>query len=327
MEASIIGKFGFGSLDPNYPDFSVNADLSSSINLNFASFVVPFSAGDFKIVGGVAYRKLYDFNQMLEWKFDDGSSFKIDETGGVTAISPAVAFQVNEMLSFGAVVNILGGSWTSEETDFDGEVDEKFSSDFSGTSIDIGVLVKPSPTVSIGANINLPYTLTETNRDDLAGSEDVEFELDVPLFWAVGLVFRATDNLSLAVDYRNRGWSGVEYRRDGMKIEDFELYDSNSFHAGLEYLFEAGNTIIPARLGFYTLPTPASESNAEGRGDQIAYNAATAGLGVVLTNVIIDASFEYIFGSYVGDIDAGQPVDYDLSNMYITLGATLHLGN
>ena len=43
---------------------------------------------------------------------------------------------------------------------------------------------------------------------------------------------------------------------------------------------------------------------------------------------IVDGSFEYIFGSYVGDYDTNpdKNVDYSVSDFKVTLGATIHLG-
>ena len=253
--------------------------LSTPIHLNFASFVVPFQAGKINIAGGIAYRTLYDFYQTTEWSYNaDGETFtsKDEESGGVSAISPAVAVQINDMLSVGAVVNILGGSWENvEEYSWEDEKDET-NSDFSGTSIDIGVLVKPSPTFSIGANFYLPYTLTETVKGQ-NGMDDIVFDLNVPLFFAVGVMFRANDNLSLAADYRHRPWSGSEYFQDGEQwdAEDWQLQDANSFHVGMEYLIQSGKAIVPLRLGFYTLPTPATAYDyvKDDLGDQISYNA------------------------------------------------------
>ena len=319
MEASIVGKLGFGSLTPNYDMFDVEVDKASSFQLNFASFVIPFNVGDLNVVGGVAYRTVYDFTSEEKWTVDGEDLFEDNQTGGVTSISPAIGVQVNEMISVGAAVNILMGSWESKEYDSNGDLLSEANSDFSGTAIDIGVLVKPSSQVQIGANLNLPYTLTETIKN----GEDIETQLDVPLFFALGLLFRATDNFALAFDYRSRPWSSSEFSVEDQKIEGWELEDGNSIHVGLEYLAESGDTIIPLRLGFYTLPTPAVDDND----DQVAYNAATAGIGLVMGSIILDGSFEYIFGSYVGDEQNGQDVDYDYSDFRITVGATLHLGN
>jgi long-subunit fatty acid transport protein len=335
MEASIVGQLGFGSISTDYTNFDIEGSLSSSINLNFASFVVPFTAGDMSIVGGIAYRTLYNFNKDLEWTakiVGDTEEFtrKDDDSGAVTSISPALAVQINNMLSVGAVFNIIGGSWENKFKDYD-DSESEASSDFSGTSVDIGVLVKASPQVSIGGNFYMPYTLTETVKSEGSG-DDTVYDLKVPFFWAAGILFRATDNLSLALDYRSRPWSSSEYSEDGENDEDWALQDANSIHIGLEYLIQSGKAVIPVRLGFYTLPTPATEFNyvIGEDGGQITYNAITGGLGLVMGSFIIDGSIEYLFGSYIGDIDSRNGSDYNveykLSDFRVTVGATIHLG-
>ena len=91
---------------------------------------------------------------------------------------------------------------------------------------------------------------------------------------------------------------------------------------GLEYLAQAGKSVVPLRLGFYTLPTPGEDEQEE----QISFSAVTAGVGVILGTVILDASFEYIFGTWAGDEENDQFVDYSSSDFRITIGGTVHFG-
>jgi len=91
----------------------------------------------------------------------------------------------------------------------------------------------------------------------------------------------------------------------------------------LEYLAQAGNSVLPLRLGFYTLPTPGVDEND----DQISFNGITAGLGIILGKIILDGSFEYVFGSYVGDQEDSRDVDYTVSDFRVTVGGTIHFGD
>ena len=84
----------------------------------------------------------------------------------------------------------------------------------------------------------------------------------------------------------------------------------------------SGKSIVPLRIGFYTLPTPGVDEND----DQIKFSGITAGIGVILGTVILDGSFEYIFGSYVGDTEDDHDVDYTVSDFRITGGGTVHFG-
>jgi long-subunit fatty acid transport protein len=278
-------------------------------------------------------------------KFDDGSTFDWtdDEEGGINAITPALAIQLSDIISFGAAVNILMGSYTYKYSDSDDEHSET-NVDYSGLNIDLSTLIKPTPQFAIGANFSLPHTVTFDAKDDF---DTWITERKVPLFFSIGAAIRATDNFTIAADYRNRPWSssevekytenGEEYTDPEVLAEFFSEYpDANSFHVGLEYLIEAGKNFVPVRLGFYTLPTTSREAATEEQDDQdilpdqISYNAITAGVGIVMNTVIIDASYEYIFGTYVGfyeDVDAAErAVDYSLSDSKITIGVSVHLG-
>jgi long-subunit fatty acid transport protein len=324
-EASIVARFGFGSLSADYQDVNVDVTTGSSFQLNFASLVFPFAVGDLNVVGGVAYRRVLDFTQDYEIKAElmgVEAYNKTENTGGLDAITPALGVQFNEMISAGAAVNIYTGSteYMSESKDpFDEPITNEYNEEYSGVGIDIGVLVKPSPTVQIGANFNLPQTITIKEMNGF----EFEYELKVPFFFSVGAAIRASDNLTIAADYRGRNWSSAEIEVEGAD-EAFEFTDqnANSVHVGLEYLAEAGKNVMPLRLGFYTIPTPGVDEND----DQVTFSAVTAGLGVIMGTIILDGSFEYVFGSFVGDTEDSRDVDYSVSDFRVTIGGTIHFG-
>lgn len=310
MEASVIARFGFGSFSYEGWDEAPAVEYDSKFQLNFASFVFPFNIGKFNVVGGVAYRTIYDFNQELTWKWDAGDVISGRE-GGVNAISPSVGFQLNDMFSFGATMNIYMGSlkiYYSDKRPTGSDIDYG-PFDFSGTSFDIGVMLRPSSRFSIGANLNLPNKLKNKYEDN-------EDELDVPFFFSVGGAFRATDQLLIALDYLSRPWSKSEDYKDEINNE---IYDLNSFHVGLEYLLTGGNSVIPIRLGYYTNPLfGTTDMNDE----QVVDNVFTAGLGLVMKNFIIDGAIEYEPSTLkiTDDISSNQ------SLFRVTIGATIHFG-
>ena len=73
MEASLVGGLGFGSLSTDYSEIEYNYERGSKFQINFASFVVPFTAGGYNIVGGVAYRRIYDFTEKRTTKLSVAS--------------------------------------------------------------------------------------------------------------------------------------------------------------------------------------------------------------------------------------------------------------
>jgi long-subunit fatty acid transport protein len=323
-EASVVARFGFGSLNADYQDVNVDVTTGSSFQLNFASLAFPFTVGKLNVVGGVAYRRVLDFTQNFEISAEEGgmeATTTTDNKGGIDAISPSVGIQLSDMISAGATVNIYTGStdFMTETSGLLGDNKYESSEEYSGVGIDIGVLVKPSPQFQIGANLNLPQSLTITEKDEM----DFEYTLNIPFFFSIGAAIRASDNLTIAADYRGRNWANAKLE---FEDEEYEFTDqsANSFHIGMEYLAQAGKSVVPLRIGFYTLPTPSTDYND----DQITFSAITAGAGVILGSVILDGSFEYVFGSYVGaeDFVTGNDVDYSVSDFRITIGGTIHFG-
>ncbi len=162
MEASVVGRLGAGngSVD-GFSDIGINkwdVDVVSKFQLNFLSFVVPFSVGDFNVVGGVAIRRLYDFNSEVTQTIETDGMFlsyfdnviKDNVNGGINAIAPAIGVQINDMFSVGITANILTGTETGDGTDkVDGFMDNEYDYEieYSGTALDIGILFKPTDNV------------------------------------------------------------------------------------------------------------------------------------------------------------------------------------
>jgi long-chain fatty acid transport protein len=354
MEASAIGRLSLGGQSTDFKTLTYDIERNSSFQLNFASIVVPFSAGDYNIVGGVAYRNIYDFTQVNENNatYEDGSTdnWTNDENGGIYAITPALAVQLSDIISLGVAVNILMGDYSYDYKTSWGDMEET-TVDYSGLNVDLSTLIKPTPQISIGANFSLPHTVTfDTKSKGITDGINFDTkwvtERKVPLFFSIGVAIKATDNFTIAADYRNRPWSKSEvekYTQDGVEWENPNQYfneypNANSIHLGLEYLLEAGKNFVPLRVGYYTLPTTSKAfSGFDNEGDpiydgsQILYSGVTAGLGIVMNTVIIDASYEYVFGSYVGWQETYQGsdrfVDYTYSDNRITLGLSVHIGN
>ena len=158
--------------------------------------------------------------------------------GGINAISPSIGVQLNEMFSVGMTVNILTGNEEFEgDEKTDGVIDfgseYMFDQDFSGTAIDIGVLVKPTDQFSIGATFNLPHTRTVEQHFDTFDRDP--FDLDAPMFYNIGAAFRATDQLLFAFDYHGRPVENVEWENPftGVTENPLEDYNFSSIHFGV----------------------------------------------------------------------------------------------
>ncbi len=315
MEATVVGRFSAGSYDITNsfggasPDISTNAKFQ----LNFASFIIPFTVGNFNIVGGIAYRNIYDFNETLNMAFPEGDVER-KQVGSVNAITPSIAIQLSNSFSVGVAYNYNFGKYQYSEN---GDLDEYTDSRYSGSSFDIGVLFRPNSKFSIGGNMNMPNTLKESYES----FEDYEEETKIPFFWSVGAAFKATDQFTISFDYHARPWSNSE------DFESEELAtDLNSYHVGLEYMIVTQSVVIPLRGGFYTKPLFVWDKD----NNQVTDNVFTLGVGVMVGDFIVDAAFEFESSSY-----DGYYTDYngysvlaaiEKNTVRTTLGATFHFG-
>ena len=311
------------------------------------------------MVGGLAYRRLYDFTKDWTVTIDEdvylpdyGESVRvfyediIDNSGGINAISPAFSAQLNDMFSVGATLNILMGgtdyseSYTSriefmDQVLADEQDESSYSESYSGTSAELGAMVKPNDKVSIGACFKLPYTVSIEEDID---SETYTTEAQIPFMFDIGLGVRPSDNVLLAFDYHHRPLSNLVIKPESG--EEFKPYskddnpdlkddlNGSSIHGGLEYLAQTGESVIPLRLGVFTYPTASIDVNNE----QIKYLGLSAGMGLVLDKIVLDGSFEWIIGSFIGDTEEDEfgnesDVTYTYNEFRITIGAVLHLGN
>jgi len=328
MEASVTGRLGVGSVTLDdykingYDDDSPNTELRSNFQLNFLSFAIPFSVGQFNIVGGIAFRRVYDFN-FEETRQVEVNKFTEKYTGGINAFTPAIGIKFNQIISAGLALNIYTGShkYSYINADYPQYNSEYNEVTFFGASIDYGIIISPFPMLSIGANLNLPYDLTIS-----VYKEDLELDVDVPFFYSIGAVIRATDQLQFAVDYHSRSWSNSTYLEDE---DNPDIFDLNSIHLGMEYLIMAGKVVIPIRAGFYT--NPIMGSLAEFEGNQAVNKVLTFGTGIALNRFVFDAAFELENSSIYTEETRGSESDlYSFqkkSNFFrMTLGATVHFG-
>ncbi len=309
MEASAITRFGFGNITFDGWDDAPGIDLKSRFQINFLSFAMPFKIGSMTIVGGIAYRTLYDFNSEIIYKYDMGNiTSKTD--GAVGALTPAVGIKINDMISVGAALNIYTGSSKSSYTDETNSANdwEGTEETYSGGGLDIGFLVIASDRFTVGGNFNLPNTL----KYESDGSSD---QLAIPLFYSIGIGYRATDQLLIAVDYKSHDWSKSD---DFKEASEPDIYKLNSFHLGLEYLLMNGNAVIPLRIGFYTNPLFGTEDKDN---NQIVDNVLTLGAGLIMNKIIIDGAFEMEPTTIKYDL-----YDYKENFFRVTIGATIHFG-
>jgi len=267
-ELSVVGSYNgiyetFSARDHNEVDSSHD---DHNFDLNYLSFAYPFMIPrvNRNVSIAVNYQRKYDFSRDFDLDyavstttgqgipFTGYTTMDFDQTGGLSAITPAVAVQVTPTFSVGASVNIWHSSFLSDNTwrqriRTDGTYEfgplvqevtaistEKYK-DFSGENVVAGVLWNVTPKWSLAARYDSGFTgdaryrrvdtriqdgttmPTVTTRE----SRDVRFPSSV----AVGTAYHPNDRLTLSFDItRTDNWKDFFYETaDGQR---FSLIDA-----------------------------------------------------------------------------------------------------
>lgn len=287
-EASAVGLFNISKYtetwdyrdgtDPSW-NYDGEDELSTHhIAPNFFSLVLPIKMGERNIAFAVAYQRMVDFGSV---ESDTGTGYEgeIKYTGGIDAITPAIAIQIIPQLSVGLAGNILvNGATYTEEYTYDANSSYYYnyeeSMDFSGFNMNAGVLATLNKYLSIGASFRFPFTMSRTGEWEESwnnflgtGSDDGEYldpdrEWTMPMMIGTGIALKPTENLTLAFDFEHRGYGSTEftsYWEDLSGVEHDTTYNAgwmsiNQFRVGMEYLFVGQSAVFPVRLGFKTNP-------------------------------------------------------------------------
>ncbi len=324
-QAAVVGRFGKSSTDiSGFHEFGIDSwDISTDIysQINYVGLTYPLNFRKVKTTVGIAYRRIHDFsrNEVNTLKgsiFGDPTGELITNNtsgGGVGAFALSGGFKLHKMLSLGTTLNLYTGSENSYttytlngETKFDKST--SYKNDYNGFGIDFGVLLKPLDNLTIGANINLPHSLE-------AKGDSITKNLDIPIFYTIGIAFTATKNLIFAFDYRPQPLAKIK-----IDNEDSNADDIYSLHFGLEYKMAGGKKRYPLRFGYYMN----SESNDALNADEVY----TAGLSFPFQNFSLDFGFEYAVTNYtVEDEINGNAYkgNYSSNDYRLTLGFAFDL--
>ena len=332
-EASAVGLFNMKTFNNewSYNDPTIPYDTAateenkvSHIAPNFFSLAVPFKAADRNLVLAVAYNRMIDFGEaqsedtlIAGIKYE--SSYK--QTGGIDAISPAIAFQLTPKLALGFTGNIIvnGSTYKEEETGTDGySYDYEETMDFSGFNMHMGMLAQISKQFTVGLAYRMPFEMTRKSEWEwsetipgvgtTSGSgEDVyEQKWTMPWMLGVGAAFRPSDNMTLAFDYEHRAYNSSEWTYGPISDENF-WNNVNQFRVGMEYLFIGSTAVFPVRLGFRTNP---QVYFAEERFTDASWNDTVDSTG--MNGMVFTGGFGMKFGKIWFDLAA----EYGITTVY-----------
>jgi hypothetical protein len=274
MEASIVTRLISQDIEAG-----TSSTKASNFSLNFASFVYPMKIGNNNVVFALAFQRQLDMNQTI----DIPTIFKVELTGGVNTITPAVAVRLSPVISVGAAANIWTGSYTFKFTDYSSPANSS-SSDISlsgfnvvvGCMADLSALPKPIP-MKIGVSLKTPFGL----KSESGGTSGTD---DMPLMLGLGASYQVNDNLLFAADFETRAY------KKPISESDKSL---NQIRLGGEYLIISQSGVIPIRVGFHTTPTVMADQDAAGNptGNQVSGTGFSVGSGYITGKFAFDVSY------------------------------------
>lgn len=339
-EASAVGVFNMTKYTESWTWTSTSGNLEGEdensahhIAPNFFSLVLPIKMSARNLAFAIAYQRMVDFGEVTSDTGTLGSGHYEQEnkfTGGIDAISPALAIQIFPQFSIGVAGNILvrGAKLTQERT-YDNSAyyyNYEETMNFRGFNINAGVLANLNKNFSMGASLRLPFTMTRTgeweesyNLISGSGSSSGEFldpqrEWTMPMMIGVGLAVRPNENLTLGFDFEHRGYSGTDYTYHATGFDttyNAGWMNTNQFRVGMEYLFVGPKAVFPIRLGFKTNPLIEPEETwTETATGWTADSSVTTGLaftggfGIKMGKLWLDLAYE------LGTINAKYAENY-----------------
>ncbi|MBK8594504.1 MAG: hypothetical protein IPP07_12620 [Holophagales bacterium] len=291
---------------------------------NFASVTVPFELFSKRFALELSTQRLVDFTYEGTRQFEEVDAagnplFLLEQSsfqsGSIRLYSGSVAFQPTERTLLGVTVNRWDGDWemastNSEQSVVAGSERETFtysqSNRLTGWNVDLGLLLT-YPAFNVGVRYRTPFdadyefdAALETNiQTPLNPLPPTATKLHWPGTLNVGVAIKPTDTLVLAADWGRTDWSKMVFDVPGVgHVNFFDLKPpeetnagtSDDWHAGAEYLFFVGKTVVPVRAGWFREPQPATDAVT---GDRVVRTGLSFGTGVKAGWWAIDASLRY----------------------------------
>ncbi|MGQ9559370.1 MAG: hypothetical protein ACUVWA_02555 [Candidatus Oleimicrobiaceae bacterium] len=324
-QALIAGRFTFGALSlqsgsPLPNDVSLEGSLGANLMPELVAVIFPLSSVRRRVTGALAVRSILDLGRSIlvsrivgrEQPSQNYRDIEQTSSGGLYALSVAVAAELSSRFAAGMSANFLSGrhrmEWSDRSTQAGVEQEQgwwRHENKFSGFSLEAGASSKVINSLDVGLKLSLPHTLTivhpsfATRGNESTGAD---LNLRLPAFFTIGAALRPARRLCLAIDYHLAPWSKATVD-SAITLPGLPLPDAHSFHVGMEYLFLAGEWMVPVRIGFHTDPRLereyAQDEPSQG-GEAISGIAFSAGTGLQSSTASFDFSVEVGLCDYTG---------------------------
>jgi len=305
-----------------FAGLKVISEIDPKLLPSFVGFNYPIRLGGKNLAIGFAYHRLMSLSQRNTETFYIYPAGTIDHVetpnGSLYAFVPSVALALTSKLALGLSFHLLNG-----KSDYSFEIKSPFVDEFvfysfkdeesyDGSFVVAGLQFKPKDWLALGATVTpgWKYTVQEKRESlfivtevvgaDLKGETRStppdslqKIQLEVPLFYELGLAVKPSSRVTLAFDFAARPWSKAEISRNGAPVQT-SLLDGNSLRFGLEYIAMTKWAEVPLRFGYYTNPSPYKDRFFKNQflGGQVEGGVFTYGFGVVKKSWLLNFAFE-----------------------------------
>jgi len=268
-------------------------------SINFVSFAYPFKFSDKNSAFAVAYQRLADL-----YSLEESQSYRYESRGGLDAITTALGINLTPQISLGLSVNLILNGVDQTMLDKAHSSWEENHTSFSGLNFNLGTIYHYRDRLNLGFVLRTPFDLTQ--REKITGAYAISLpegkgRISMPLIFGMGSSYKATEKLTLALDFESKRYSMSDQVKPGwLYHQNLSLAsqadttyslgwkDCNQFRLGAEYLWSTGLGIIPLRAGYRYEPRVYSDAS----GHQIVGNVFCLGSGLVLDKISFDLAYE-----------------------------------
>lgn len=336
-----------------HPEIETTNSMDSD-GLNYASIAYPFVLMNRNMIISLNYQRLFEMNKEVNFNYSWPNpepdylydNIKFRQEGFLYALSPAYAVQVTPQFSLGATLNLWGdylgnNGWETTYKSFatgilggapvEMRYDSKDTVSFEGVNANFGFLWSFHPKFTLGGVFKAPFDAdirkeTRINRSQYwptfndfqkfpTQTSTKHFTMKMPMSYGLGLAYRHSDNLTIALDIYTTDWSefiledenGNELNPiNNRSIREGALKDTTQVRFGAEYLFIREKYVVPVRAGLFYDPEPATESLDD-------FYGFSLGTGFAMERFAFDASYQYRFGRDVsGDVQFVRDSNADM---------------
>lgn len=334
---------------------AVNGDQQwQSSEINYFSVATPSQIFGYPVVVSLNYQALYDFNRkmnynyqysgsevtpplgLMDWTINQRNDYK--QSGGLRAISPALAFNLTPAVTAGFTLNWwtdkLGyaNGWSSESTSMATGTfgvgvaqaatnitirQQEIYDKIDGLNAHMGLMWEVSPKIRLGAVLKSPFTIKMRHRfsavttGTVIGSSSITENVNLHLPWSYGLgaALRYSDAFTVALDVFRTEWSymymqsenGIKTNPiDGLPMSQTRVKATQQVRLGSEYLFILPKIVIPVRAGIYYDPQPSPD------GKENVYGISL-GSGLAYKNLVFDLAYTFDWGNGLNGTATGVP--------------------